>query len=451
MPTIDIVGAGILGLALGYDLLKRGVGVRIWERGNELGGLMGRTRFDELGAVEVDRYYHAILNSDRTLMSLFEELGLMGDLHMVATKMGFYHNGKLYPMSTPLDFLRFPPLTMTDRARLALTILAARRVKDWHALEQEPVVDWLTRLGGQGAVKNVWKPLLRAKFDGNYATVPATYIWSRLVRMTDTRDKANAKEMMCYLTGGYNMLIQALAHAITERGGEINMGASVQQVRVAGDRVVGLRLDKGEIASAGAILTLQTPIARRLLPPEATEVAARWSGLEDYLGIVCMLLALRRPLVPYYTLNITDERIPFTGVIETTNLIDPQHVGGYYLVYLPKYVAPDSKFAKMDDATLRPLFLDYLRRMFPDLKDSDIAAVRIGRERYVEPLHPVGKTNAIPPIVSDIGGLYLVNSSQIYPQLTNGEAAVRYARQAAETISQAQAQLPAPLQAIAAG
>ena len=105
----------------------------------------------------------------------------------------------------------------------------------------------------------------------------------------------------------------------------------------------------------------------------------------------------------------------------------------------------------MDDATLRPLFLHYLRQMFPDLQDSDIAALRIGRERYVEPLHPVGKTNAIPPIVSDIGGLYLVNSSQIYPQLTNGEAAVRYARQAAETITQAQAELPAPLQAIAAG
>ena len=112
MTTIDIVGAGILGLALGYDLLKRGVGVRIWERGNELGGLMGRTRFDELGGVEVDRYYHAILNSDRTLMGLFDELGLMGDLHMVATKMGFYHDGQIYPMSTPIDWRSYAPLTI---------------------------------------------------------------------------------------------------------------------------------------------------------------------------------------------------------------------------------------------------------------------------------------------------------------------------------------------------
>jgi protoporphyrinogen oxidase len=450
MPTIDIVGAGILGLALGYDLLKRGIDVRIWERGHELGGLMGRTRFPELGDVEVDRYYHAILNSDRTLMGLFDELGLMGELHMVATKMGFYHDAKIYPMSTPLDFMRFPPLSLLDRARLALTILAARRVKDWRSLEQEPVVDGLTRLGGKGTVEHVWKPLLRAKFDGGYDNVPATYIWSRLVRMTDTRDKANAKEMMCFLSGGYNMLIQALARAIEQRGGKIMLGAGVQQVQVADDRVVGLRLEHGEIASEGAILTLQTPIARRLLPPEAAEVAARWSGLEDYLGIVCMLLVLRRPLIPYYTLNITDERIPFTGVIETTNLIDPRYVGGYHLVYLPKYVTPDSTFARMDDDTLRLVFVEYLRGMFPDLKDSDIAALRIGRERYVEPLHPVGKTDAIPPIVSDIGGLYLVNSAQIYPQLTNGEAAVTYARRAAETIAQAQAQLPALLQTMAA-
>lgn len=449
MPTVDIVGAGVLGLALGYDLLKQGVGVRIWERGSELGGLMGRTRLAELGDVEVDRYYHAILNSDRTLMGLFEELGLMGQLHMVATKMGFYHAAAIYPMSTPLDFMRFPPLSMVDRVRLALTILAARRVKDWRALEQEPVVAWLTRLGGEGPVEHIWKPLLRAKFDGSYGDVPATYIWSRLVRMTDTRAKASAKEMMCYLTGGYNMLIQALARAIVERGGTIRMRAAVEQVRVADGRVVGLRLADGEVPSEGAVLTLQTPIARRLLPPEAAEVNVRWGGLEGYLGIVCMLLALRRPLIPYYTLNITDERIPFTGVIETTNLIDPQYVGGYHLVYLPKYVTPDSPFARMDNETLQGEFLGHLRRMFPDLKDEDIAAVRIGRERYVEPLHPVGRTDAIPPVVSGVAGLYLVNSAQIYPQLTNGEAAVRYARQAAATIAGAQAALPAPRPAVA--
>lgn len=450
MPIIDIVGGGILGLALGYDLIKRGVSVRIWERSRELGGLMGRTRFDELDGLEVDRYYHAILSSDRTLMRLFDELGLSSELRMTVTSMGFYHNGKLYSMSTPLDFLRFPPLSPIDRFRLGLTILQARRVKDWRALEQVPVVEWLTKLGGRGTVEHIWKPLLRAKFDGGFDNVPATYIWSRLVRTTNTREKGGAVEKMCFLPGGYAMVIDALAQAITARGGQIMTGVAVQQVRVDDGRVCGLRLSSGDIDSDGAVLTLQTPIARRLLPPEAADVNARWRLLEEYLGIVCLLLVLRRSLSPYYTLNITDERIPFTGVIETTNLIDRQFTNGYHLVYLPKYVAPDNLFAQMNDEALQQSFLVYLRQMFPDLRPDDIAAVRIGRERYVEPLHPIGRTDDIPPFTTDIAGLYLVNSSQIYPQLTNGEAAVAHAARAAEVINQAVQSLTESRQAIVA-
>lgn len=438
MKTIDIIGGGILGLALGYDLQKQGFQVRIWERATELGGLMGRSRFDELGGLETERYYHAILSSDRTLMGLLDELGLMPHLKGVTTQMGFYHAGKMYPMSNPIDFLRFPPLSMVDRFRLGLTILGARRVKNWRDLEKIPVLEWLTGLGGKGTVEHIWKPLLRAKFDGGFEKVPATYIWSRLVRTTDSRGKTGATEQMCYLTGGYIMLINALAKAITDGGGQINMGTTIQQVQIDDGRVTGLQLADGVIPSEGVVVTMQTPIARRLLPPSVPEMHASWGKLEDYLGIVCMLLVLKRPLIPYYTLNITDERIPFTGVIETTNLIDPQHAGGYHLVYLPKYVSPSNPFARMNDQELTESFMGYLRKMFPDLRDDDIAAMRIGRERYVEPLHPVGKTDDIPAIVSDVAGLYLVNSSQIYPQLTNGEAAVAYAHSSAALIAETQ-------------
>lgn len=437
MTTIDIVGGGILGLALGHNLLKQGLGVRIWERSSELGGLMGRMRLSELGDVEVDRYYHAILSSDQTLMKLMDELGVKGDLRMTTTRMGFYHNSSIYPMSTPIDFLRFPALSLIDRARLALTILAAQRVKNWRDLEQVPVLEWLTRLGGKGAVENIWKPLIRAKFDSGFDQIPATYIWSRLVRTTSSHQKGSAKEQMCYLTGGYMQLVTALADDIRRRGGQINLGATVQQVRVADGRIGGLAVDGQELPADAVVLSLQTPIARRLLPPEAARISERWSQLDEYLGIVCMLLALRRSLTPYYTLNITDPRIPFTGVIETTNLIDTRYTGGYSLVYLPKYVSASSPYARMDDAELRMTFIGYLKQMFPDLKESDIAATRIGRERYVEPLHPVGATDKIPPIVADIPGLYLTNNAQIYPQLTNGESVVAYADHAASTVARA--------------
>jgi protoporphyrinogen oxidase len=364
-----------------------------------------------------------------------DEVGLRGRVRMVSTKMGFYHDGQCHPMTTPLEFLRFPPLRMIDRLRLAYTILACRRIKDWRALEQIPVASWLTGLSGERATRHIWAALLRAKFDGDFSRVPATYIWSRLVRTTDTRTRGGSQELMCYLPGGYQELIDALAAAVRARGGVISTGATVDQVRVAAGRVVGLLVDGQELESDQVVITAQTPVARRLLPPEAAEVNERWGRLDGYLGIVCMLLVLRRSLTPYYTLNITDERIPFTGVIETTNLIDPACVGGYHLVYLPKYVAPGSPYATMSDAELRPVFLGFLRQMFPDLRDDEIAAVRIGRERYVEPLHPVGATDLIPAVRSSVAGLFLANTGQIYPQLTNGESVCAFAREVAAEVA----------------
>lgn len=443
---IDIVGGGILGLTLAHELQKRGQRVRIWERSASLGGLMGRTRLPELGDISCDRYYHAILSSDRTLMGLLDEVGIRSRLRMTATKMGFYHNGRAYPMSTPLEFLRFPPLGLIDRMRLAYTILACRQIKDWRALEQLPVEQWLAGLSGRRTLEHIWGPLLRAKFDGDFSQVPATYIWSRLVRTTDTRTRGGSQELMCYLPGGYQELIDALAAVVRARDGIITTAATVDELQIADGQVAGLVVDGQPVESEHVVLTTQTPIARRLLPPAAAAVAERWAKLEGFLGIVCMLLVLRRSLTPYYTLNITDKRIPFTGVIETTNLIDPAHVGGYHLVYLPKYVAPGSPFARMPDDELRAAFLGYLRQMFPDLREDAIAALRIGRERYVEPLHPVGATDLIPTLTSEVGGLYLANTGQIYPQLTNGESVCAFARTTAERVAQiARAGRPAAL------
>ena len=56
-------------------------------------------------------------------------------------------------------------------------------------LEAVNVEDWLVRWGGRRAFESIWRPLLRAKFDGGFDGTPATYIWARLVRMKSTRGR----------------------------------------------------------------------------------------------------------------------------------------------------------------------------------------------------------------------------------------------------------------------
>jgi uncharacterized protein with NAD-binding domain and iron-sulfur cluster len=152
------------------------------------------------------------------------------------------------------------------------------------------------------------------------------------------------------------------------------------------------------------------------------------------MGIICPILVLDRPLTGYWTLNLTDSRIPFTGIIETTSYIDPQYVGGHHLVYLPKYTAPESPLQNMTDEQIINLWLDHLSSMFPNFKHKWIRYLLIQREKYVEPLHLLNSVHLIPPTNTPVKNLYLATNSQIYPALTNGESICQKAQEIAEII-----------------
>jgi len=428
--TIAVIGGGLMGVSLSYFLSQAGHRVVLYEASDQIGGLAGTIR---LGDVEVDRFYHIILSSDTHMQALAYELGLAGRLRFRATGSAFFHQGRLYPMTTVRDFLTFPPLRPLDRLRLGLTILAAYLHRDWRHLEEIDVERWLVRWGGRRAFQHLWRPMLRAKFDGCFEELPATYIWARLIRTRSTRRGATQQEQAGYLVGGHMTLIRAMAQAITRAGGEIRLRTPVQEVILEEGRVVGVRVDGAAEPCAAAVLTLHPPLVPRLLPG----VEGPW--VEDlrswrYLGIVCVLLALDRPLTDYWTIYIADESVPFTGVIETTRYIDPADVGGYHLVYLPKYVTGDSPWLTASDGEILEAWLGHLQRMFPSFQPEGIRHARVHRERYVEPLFPRGAWRRIPPLAPPIPGLFLVNLTQIYPALTNGESLTRHARQAAVAI-----------------
>ncbi len=450
---IAIIGGGIMGISLGYYLTRPNhqtepANIDIFEASPILGGLAGPLILDD--GTPVDRFYHTILSSDNHLRGLARELGIEDQLRYKTTRTGFYHNGKLYSMNNIIEFLKFPPLNWIDRFRLGLTILYAQFVRDWHSLEGVSVEDWLVRLSGRNTYQNIWRPLLRAKFDGSFDNTPATYIWSRLVRMKSTRGGASQKEEAGHLIGGYATLMKAMASKIKDAGGQIHLQTPVQEVVIQDGRAVGIRINGEFRAYDAVVVTLQTPIFQRLIPG-APASYQEFLGKTLYIGIVCPLMVLDKPLTEYWTLNITYDRVPFTGVIETTAYIDPAYVGGHHLVYLPKYTAPGSPWQKKSDDEIRQIWLDNLKVMFPDFDQSAIRYFLIHRERFVEPLHPLNSTSLIPQVKTPVDGLYLSTTAQIYPALTNGESVSRHAADSANiilsTIPQAKAIEPSPVPA----
>jgi len=430
---VGIIGGGIMGICLGYYLSKKGAEVEIFEASPTLGGLAGPIILED--GVAVDRFYHAILSSDSYIRELCAELGIADQLRFHETRMGFFYKEKLYSMNNVIEFLRFPPLGWIDRFRLGLTVLYAQTIKNWCALEKISVEDWLVRVGGRRTYQNIWRPMLRAKFDGGFDNTPATYIWSRLVRMKSTRSGASQKEEAGHLIGGYISLIRAMAERIRAAGGKIHLNVPVEKIVMDQDQVKGLLVGDDIRAFDLVISTLPPPVLSRMIP-DATDEYRDYLARTSYLGIICPLLVLDRPLSGYWTLNITEDGIPFTGVIETTAYIDPNFVGGHHLVYLPKYTSPDSPLQKMSDDEIKELWLHHLQIMFPDFRHDWIRFFLVHRERFVEPLHEVNQTHLIPSVSTPVKNLYSATTAQIYPALTNGESIIRYAQETAGVIFQ---------------
>ncbi len=428
---VAIVGGGITGITLGYLLSGRGVEVDIFEASPVLGGLAGPLILED--GTPVDRFYHAILPSDDNLWQLCRELGIDDQFRFRQTKNAFYVAGAIHSMNSAAEFLRFKPLSLIERCRLAATIVRAQLVRDWRHLETVTIEAWLRRWSGTGTFTKLWHPMLTAKFDGQYDRVPATWMWSRLVRMKTTRSGANQRESAGHLIGGYATLLNAMAARILASGGRIHLNCPVKEIVVEGGRAVGVQLGDRRWEGGPVVSTMQAPVFSRLIPGASAQYRTSLETV-PYLGIVCPLIVLDKPLTDYWTLNVADSRIPFTGVIETTAYIDPKYVGGHHLVYMPKYTAPGSRWQGMSDADVVELAMVTLKQVAPNFDRRSVRYALVHRERYVEPLHYLDSQRVTPDIETPVRDLYLASTAQIYPSLTNGESIARHVRGVADLI-----------------
>ncbi len=425
-PHIGVVGAGILGTVLALRLAEGGARVTLLERGPTPGGLAGAFDF---GGHRVDRFYHVIVPSDERMIALAGELGLADRLSFSPVGVGFFVDGRMYPFNGLGDFLRFPPLSPLGRARLAWFVLHCQLRRDFDALERLPLERWLTRHCGRRVVERIWRPLLDSRFNSNHSELPATYLWARTNRMRSAREGRSAGETMGCLRGGHEQLVLAAADRARELGVDVRLGAGVEGlVRGPGGAIAGVRVDGEDERFDLTIPTLQPPALRRLLPEDLQPLLAAYP--ERYLGVVCLILKLRRSLTPYYSVNICDPT-PITTVVETSHVVGTAHTDGLRLAYLPKYCDPGSPEFAEDDETVYRRYTGMLAKLVPDFSHEDVVDWTVQRAPLVEPVHALGHEPRTAPIWPGVDGLALASASQIYPRLLNGESVVGLAERVA--------------------
>ncbi len=432
MAEVAVVGGGILGLTLGLRLAQRGHRVRVLEGNAELGGLAAP---QELGGFTWDRFYHVTLESDRALLGLLAELGLRGELRWGTTRTGFYTDGRFHSMSSAVEFLRFPPLGLVDKARLAATILRAANIRDAAPLEREPVDVWLRRWSGERTFQRIWRPLLEAKLGENWRLASASFIWAIIARMYAARRSGLKRERFGYLAGGYATTLRALRSAFESASGVIEVGQRVERVEAVRENGRGVELQVGGVVRRfdSVVLTVPCGVVTRLCPSLQAGEHARL-GRVVYQGVICASLLLDRPLSGYYVTNITEPGFPFTTVVEMTALVPPSEFGGLTLAYVPRYCTASDSWWSKSDAEVLDEFQRGVGRLFPKLPPEAIKHASVSRAREVQAVPTLNYSrDACPAMTTSIPGLYIVNSAQIVNGTLNAN----------ETVGLAERSLPA--------
>lgn len=411
---IGIVGGGIAGLTAGHRLAAAGHDVTLFEAESELGGQAGTFA---IAGTRLERFYHHLFHSDTTVLDLIEELGLGDRMVWNENRAGYLYGGHVYDLATPLDLLRFGPLPFHARIILGLQTLWLQQFGDWRKLEKLTAKEWVLKHGPRSIYDVVWGALLQSKF-GDYADqVSMAWLLTKIqVRRSSNREFG---ETLGYMMGSFQLLIDALGHSIEEHGGQVHLSSPVERVLIENGRIQGLAVRKAddlrEHRFDAVIMTVGSPVVLRIAPDLPEELRSLLAS-QVYQGAQVMVLELNSSLVPYYWLSVPEPGIPFVVTLEHTNFVREEHYQGRRIVYIGSYLSPDHPQYALSQEELLALYTPYLQQLNPDFAPSWVIHSWLFRDPYGQPIITPNYSTQMPPHLTGIEGLYLANTTQIYPE-----------------------------------
>lgn len=430
---VGIIGAGAAGLAAAYELGLQGHSAAVYERADFLGGQA--STFD-VGGARLEKGYHHWFTSDTDIVDLTHEIGLGHQVRWIDSSVGTLWDGRIYPFVTPMDLLKFTPLSLFDRMRLGLTTLYLQRQKDFRKYEGITADEWLRRHSGKRGYEVFWGPMLRGKFgDDYYKDVGMAWMWGKVQTRVKSRGKGMVKEKLGYPIGSFGEVFDVLADKVREQGGEVHLSAAVERVDARDGGAVGMRvaLDGGSARDErfdAVIATTPSYLFPRLVDGLPSDYLQRLTEV-NYMAAVLVILVLDRPLTNVYWLNVADRSIPFVAAIEHTNLIRPEHYGGKHIVYLSNYLSTDHPMFRMGHDEILREYLPHLRKINLDFNPSWIETSYHHRVGAAQPIIGTNYSERIPAHRTPFRGLYLANTTQVYPEDRGTNYSVRMGREVA--------------------
>ncbi len=378
---VAIIGAGFTGLSAGWELLKKGHTVTIFEKESKPGGLA--IGFKQPGwDWSLEKHYHHIFESDTFIQKLADEIGHKYHFYDAKTYSLFEDQKQLKytRLDSPLTLLQFDQLSLVDRVRMGMVLGYLKFFANWKSLEKETAQVWLKKYLGTAGYEAIWQPLMTGKFGERASDVNMAWFWSRV--------KARSQKLG-YFDEGFLGLAEAFVTKIKSRGGQVKFNTEVDSL----DKLLA-KFDKVLVAGA---------------PKHVVQKV-------DYLGTVNVILQLKTGFLPLgiYWLNMIIPQSPMLAIVEHTNLIDKSHYADQHLVYLAKYLPHDHKYMTATDSDILKEYTPLLNRINSTWK-KNLISFTVHRAKFTQPVMPINYSQYLPDFTTDNPNVYSASMQQVYP------------------------------------
>jgi len=364
---IAIIGGGLTGLVAAHALADE-YEVELFEKLPFFGGCLSSYRINDYW---IERYYHHCFSSDQSLFALLNELGLSDRLHWHNGTTGYYSRDTIYPLSTPAQILRYPELSLFDKARLGWLTLNAKKI-DLALLDDIPAEAYIRERLGDRVYHSFFEPLLKSKFGERRNEVSAAWLISRIAIRSN---RGTSGESLGYINGGFHLLIEGLERSIVAKGGKMHPHCPVTAItrENGGWKVNGTHFDA---------------LISTIPPQELGRLCEIAMPVVPYQGAACMTLGLEKDVCHgIYWLNMKDEA-PYGAVVAHTNFI-PQEQYGEHIVYLASYFTREMP-ARLDAR----MVADFQARF--GVSDAEIHWHRMAVDPWAGPVYMTGYRSLVP-------------------------------------------------------
>ncbi len=419
------MGAGPMGLAVAYQLVKDGHDVTVFEADDRVGGM---TASFDFGGLDIERYYHFICANDQPHFDMISEMGLDEKLKWTKTKMGYYYQGELFPWGNPIALLKFPKLSFVSKIRYGLHAFLSTKRSDWSKLDKVEASTWIKQWVGNEAYDVMWKSLFDLKFYNFSNNLSAAWIWTRIKRIGNSR-YSMMEEKLGYLEGGSEILLIAMKEKIEALGGKVELSSPVQKVKIESGKVVGLEVDDQLHQFDNVVSTVPAPYIPKLIPDLPEKELEQFKQLKN-IAVVCIIAKLKKAVTENFWLNINDKRMDIPGIVEYSNLNPLDD----HIVYVPYYMPAEHEKYGDSDEKFTEKVKSYLKTINPKLTDDDFIDIHASRYRYAQPICEPGFLNTIPSVDLPIEGLYVADTSYYYPEDRGVSEGIRFGKEIAVVV-----------------